>query len=109
MLIDENLKIINLIDAYGKLLTDRQLTIIESYYFDNLTLTEIAECNNISRQAVRDSISQSVKILNDYEDKLRVIKTRDELKSNLIEIKSLYEFDDLTNKINDCLKILEDL
>ena len=109
MLIDENIKIINLIDFYGKLLTDKQLTIVKSYYFDNLTLTEIAECHNISRQAVRDSISQSVKILNDYEDKLHLIEKCNHLKSNLIEIKSLYEFDDLTNKINKCLEIVEDL
>lgn len=107
MIIDENIKIIKLIDTYGELLTDRQLTIAKSYYFDNLTLSEIAECHNISRQAVRDAISQSVRILNDYEDKLHFIEKCNKVKSNLNEIKSLYSFDDLTDKINKCLDIVE--
>ena len=41
MTIENNLKIIKLIDTYGKLLTDKQLEIISNYYFDNLTLSEI--------------------------------------------------------------------
>ena len=87
MIIDENIKIIKLIDVYGDLLTDKQRTIAMSYYFDNLTLSEIAECHSISRQAVKDSISQSVRILNDYENKLHFISKCESLKSNLIKMR----------------------
>lgn len=107
MIIDENIKIIRLIDTYGELLTTKQLIVAKSYYFDNLTLSEIAECHNISRQAVRDSLSQSVRILNDYEDKLHFIEKCDNLKINLLEIKNLNTNDDLTDKIIRCLEFIE--
>lgn len=103
MIIDENIRIIKLIDTYGGLLTNRQSTIITSYYFDNLTLSEIADNHNISRQAVRDSISQSVKILSGYEDKLNLVSKHDDIKNKLIELKKLSTNDNLTNKINEII------
>lgn len=107
MIIDENIKIIKLIDMYGKLLTSKQLIVAKSYYFDNLTLSEIAECHNISRQAVKDSISQSVKLLNDYEEKLHFSEKCDKLKNTLNEIKSLSTLDKLTEKVNKCIDIID--
>jgi len=106
MIIDESMKVISLIDTYGELLTDKQLTIIKSYYFDNLTLSEIAECHNISRQAVRDSLSQSIRILNDYENKLLFIKKSKDLQVILNEMNNLTEDKNLTEKINKCLDLL---
>ena len=41
-----------LYDYYGSLLTDRQRSYYEDYYFSNLSLSEIAENNNVSRNAV---------------------------------------------------------
>ena len=107
MVIDENLKIIRLIDVYGKLLTDRQFTMLSSYYFDNLTLSEIADNHNISRQAVRDSISQSIKILNDYEEKLQLVNKFSHLKFCLNELKNLSTNDNLTNKINEVIDYID--
>ena len=107
MIIDENMKIISLIDTYGGLLTNKQSTIMSSYYFDNLTLSEIADNHNISRQAVRDSISQSIKILNDYESKLHLVEKFSYIKNNLIEIKNLSTNDNLTNKINEIIEYID--
>ena len=107
MIIDENIKIIKLIDTYGELLTTKQLVVAKSYYFDNLTLSEIAECHNISRQAIKDSLSQSVRLLNEYEEKLHFLEKCESLKDTLNEIKSLSTNDDLTKKINKCLDILD--
>ena len=45
-----------LLDIYGKLLTKRQRECLELYYDENLTLAEIAEHFNISRQAVHDAM-----------------------------------------------------
>lgn len=107
MIIDENIRIIKLIDVYGELLTSKQLTIAQSYYFDNLTLSEIAECHGISRQAVKDSISQSVRILNDYEDKLHFISKCESLKRNLIKIKNSYTNENLTKEIDKCIEEID--
>lgn len=83
MSIDENLKIVRLIDTYGSTLTEKQFSIISSYYFDNLTLAEIGENMGISRQAVSDSISQSIKSMTNLEGKLAVISRGDELIGDL--------------------------
>ena len=73
MSLEENIRIINLIDTYGKLLTNKQFEIVSSYYYDNLTLSEIGDNYNISRQAVNDCINQSVKALETYEEKLQLL------------------------------------
>ena len=49
---EERVYIISLYDYYGKLLTDKQQKYFEDYYFDNLTMDEIAENDNVSKNAV---------------------------------------------------------
>ena len=45
-----------LLDTYEKLLTDTQVTILRMRYDEDLSLGEIGEILNISRQAVRNAI-----------------------------------------------------
>ncbi len=85
MSLDENLKIVRLIDVYGSTLTDKQFSIIGSYYFDNLTLSEIGENLGISRQAVSDSINQSLKSMSTLEEKLCIISEYDKMSSEISE------------------------
>ena len=61
MTLDNNLRIIKLIDSYGKMLTNKQYDIMTNYYFDNLSLSEIGDNFGISRQAVGDCINKSIK------------------------------------------------
>lgn len=63
-----------LYDFYGSLLTRRQQQIIELYYQHNLSLGEIAEEYQISRQAVYDLMNRAVKALERFEDKLELYK-----------------------------------
>ena len=63
-----------LCDIYGKLLTQKQYEFINDYYNNDLSLTEIAENNNITRQAVRDLIKKGERKLFDYEEKLEFMK-----------------------------------
>jgi len=71
---DKNVEICLLLDFYGKLLTDRQREIMSLYYEDNLSLTEVAEELNISKQGVSDSLKRSEKILYETEEKLQLLK-----------------------------------
>ena len=48
-----------LYDFYGELLTEHQKQIYESYVYENLSLSEIAEEEGVSRQAVHDRSTQS--------------------------------------------------
>ena len=61
-------------EIYGKLLTEKQYEFIEDYYNNDLSLSEIAENNNITRQAVRDIIKKGEKKLFEYEEKLGIMK-----------------------------------
>lgn len=71
---DKNIQISMLCEIYGKLLTEKQLQILEDYYNLDLSLSEIAENNNITRQAVRDIIKKGEAKLFEYEEKLGIMK-----------------------------------
>ena len=71
---DEKVKISILCELYGKILTEKQEEFIEDYYNNDLSLSEIAENNNITRQAVRDIIKKGEKKLFEYEEKLHFMK-----------------------------------
>lgn len=71
---DKNVEIALLLDFYGNMLTDRQREIMNLYYEDNLSLSEIAEELSISKQGVSDSIKRSEKVLYDTESKLQLMK-----------------------------------
>lgn len=62
-----------LLDFFGDLLTERQRDFCQSYYVDNLSLSEIAERESITRQAVRDLVVRTVKILENYEAKTQAV------------------------------------
>ena len=63
-----------LCDIYGKLLTQKQYDIINDYYNNDLSLSEIAENNNITREALRDILKKGENKLFEYEEKLLVMK-----------------------------------
>ena len=71
---ENNVKISILNELYGKLLTKKQSDIIDDYYNRDLSLSEIAENNNITRQAVRDILKKGEKKLFEYEEKLQFMK-----------------------------------
>ena len=67
---EKNVKISMLWQIYGKLLTEKQYEYIDYYYNNDLSLSEIAENDNITRQAVRDIIKKGERKLFEYEEKL---------------------------------------
>ena len=71
---EEKVKITMLCQLYGKLLTKKQFEFIDDYYNNDLSLSEIAENHNITRQAVRDIIKKGEKNLFEYEEKLMFMK-----------------------------------
>lgn len=71
---EKNVKISILNQFYGKLLTQKQYEIINDYYNNDLSLSEIAENNHITRQAVRDILKKGEKKLFEYEEKLEFMK-----------------------------------
>ncbi len=60
----------SLYDFYGKLLTAKQQSYFEQYYFEDLSLSEIAELCQVSRNAVFDQLHKTYQLLEMYEEKL---------------------------------------
>ncbi|MCR2820748.1 putative DNA-binding protein [Lederbergia panacisoli] len=63
-----------LIDFYQALLTPKQRSYMSLYYLDDLSLGEIADEYEVSRQAVYDNIKRTEAMLEEYEDKLRLFQ-----------------------------------
>lgn len=75
-----------LYDFYGELLPAAVSVLIDYYYNDDLSLSEIAENVDISRQGVRDGIMRGVKLLDEYEDKLGLYKKYKDNKQKVSQI-----------------------
>ena len=103
-----------LCEYYGKLLTEKQYEFINDYYNNDLSLSEIAENNEITRQAVRDIIKKGEKKLFEYEEKLafmkRTLKQEKKMEKVLSEISKIQkEYSDkkIANILEDVKKELK--
>lgn len=78
---EKNLEVAVLLDHYSGLLTDKQRDVIDLYYNEDLSLGEIAECENITRQGVRDSIKRGEQVLFEMESALKLAEKSKKLRS----------------------------
>lgn len=62
-----------LYDFYGELLTEHQRRIYEDVVFHDLSASEIAREQGISRQGVHDLVRRCDRILEEYEAKLQLV------------------------------------
>ncbi len=90
-------EIIELYDLYSNLLTDKQRNYFEDYYYMDLSISEIAENYQISRNGVYDQLKRVVDTLKKIESQLR-------LKERIDKISSLDIPADIKEKIIDILK-----
>ncbi len=70
---EKNVEISMLCQIYGNLLTKKQLNILNDYYNNDYSLSEIAENNSITRQAVRDILKKGENKLFEFEEKLKIM------------------------------------
>ena len=84
---EKNITLSILLEIYGKLLTDKQFELLDNYYNKDLGLSEIAENNNITRQAVRDILKKGENNLLEFEEKLHFMKKMNEIEKLNIDEK----------------------
>ncbi len=80
-----------LFDFYGDLLTERQKEFYDLYYNDDLSLAEIAENYDITRQGVRDIIVRAEKTLEDIEEKTGLIQRYHRTRATTATLKAICE------------------
>ncbi|MFP4456271.1 MAG: YlxM family DNA-binding protein [Clostridia bacterium] len=71
-MIEHTIRINYLLDFYKMLLTDKQKFALEMYYQEDLSLVEIAQNLDVSRQAIYDLLKRGEGILEEYEEKLQL-------------------------------------
>ena len=76
-----NFEISRLLERYGEVLSDKQQRILDGYYNCDLSLSEIAENEGMTRQGASDFVKRSEAELLRLEDALGFCKKADELKS----------------------------
>lgn len=91
----KNLEVTLLLDFYGDMLTENQRNFLGYYYNDDLSLSEIAQNEGITRQGVRDAVKRAENQLFEMENRLGLAKRFQQVRSGLTEIV------ECVNDIND--------
>lgn len=97
---------------YGKMLTEKQFSMLKAYYDFDCSLAEIADEYDISRQAVRDNIKRAESSLLEFENKFNLLATKQNVLENLNQLRDLLvdkgiKDDDVFAKIAQAEKALE--
>ena len=95
-----------LYDFYGELLTEHQRQVYEDVVFGDMSLSEIAEQDGISRQGVHDLIKRCDRILNDYESKLHLVSRFTSIKEKLMQINAVTTQETVKKLANEILEEL---
>lgn len=96
---EKNLNISLLLDFYGDILSERQKEMLDLYYNDDLSLSEIAENYNISRQGVRSILKKGENILVNMEEKLHLAQRFSVVQEKSNKIAN--ELEKISKQIND--------
>ena len=95
MELDEFLEVSTLLDYYKNLLSDKQREYLINHFEEDLSLSEIAKNNNVSRQAVYDNIKRGIKLLKDYEERLGFHEREKQIYQELLELKKEFKIEKL--------------
>ena len=106
---EKNLNMSYLLDFYGNVLSERKLQVMRLYYNEDLSLGEIAEQLDISRQGVRDIIKKAESELLFYEERLQLASRFQSVKRHADNIISLLQTpegsnsDTIKREVNDII------
>lgn len=95
-----------LYDFYGELLTPHQRKVYEDAVVNDLSLSEIADEQGISRQGVHDIIKRCDKALADYEEKLHLVEKFAKIKQMIGQINLLTDDDRIRRLSNEIIEEL---
>lgn len=77
MNLEDKIRFNKLYDIYGDLLTVKQREYYEYYYLKDYSLSEISDYLEVSRNAVHVQLKNVIKHLENYENKLMILKKKE--------------------------------
>ena len=105
MEIEQVIKISQLYDFYSELLSEKQKQYLNDYYFNDFSLTEISENYDISKQAVSNNIKRTITELEQYEEKLNLIKFNNERLFLLNELRKSTSDEGILSYVDQLIKL----
>lgn len=103
---EEKLRQGNLFDYYGDLLKEQHKRLVYLYVCEDLSLSEISQQENISRQGVHDCIKRATAKMEDFEAKLHLIDRFDAMGRTLNRINELSDNKEIKLLVNQLLEEL---
>ena len=103
MVLDEFVEIANLLEIYSSLLSEKQKEYLIDHFENDLSLSEIAKNNNVSRQAIYDNIKRGVALLYDYEDKLKFYQIKKSIREELVNLREEFSKESFEKIIDNLL------
>jgi UPF0122 protein ylxM len=103
--IEQVIKISQLYDFYSELLSEKQKQYLNDYYFNDFSLTEISENYDISKQAVSNNIKRTITELEQYEEKLNLIKLNNERLFLLNELRKSTSDEGILSYVDQLIKL----
>lgn len=107
--LEKNEKLGDLYAYYGPLLTTGQQSYFEDYYYNDLSLGEIADNHHVSRQAVYDNLKRSSKALENYEQKLHMRHDYQNLADKIWEVSHYLDKKQVDQAQNEVRNLLHEL
>lgn len=102
--IEDTIRLNALYDYYKDLLTDKQKDYFEAFYFENMSLSEIAENYSVSRNAVYSQLNLTIDAIEKYESKLHLLEN-DKKRSVLYERIKKMDYEDVNKVIQELEEI----
>ncbi|AYV92645.1 YlxM family DNA-binding protein [Fusobacterium necrophorum] len=101
--LQEFLEIGSLLELYKNLLSEKQKEYLIEHFEKDYSLSEIANTHNVSRQAVSDNIKRGIKLLNEYEKKLKMFDQKRKLRERLESLEKDFRLEVLENIMDELL------
>ncbi len=103
---DKHSLICELLDYYAAILSPRQREVLELYYYEDLSLAEIAENLGITRQGVRDAVKHGEEALEGFENALGLMKKSKLITESAEEIAKRTEDEQIKKLAQNILEVL---
>ncbi len=82
-MIEEKIRVCDLFDCYHSFISEKAKSIMKQYYFSDMSFTEIAENENVSKQAVSDLITRTLTKFEKLESEIHLL----EIKKTIVQLK----------------------